>query len=1011
MPTLAPMQVRLQRTRSAIERHRQRITIALALFTIYLLFGFLAAPRILKGQLEEALSAATAQRATLAGVEVNPLRLSVKLLDLRLTEADGAPLLGVDELLVDVQSSSLFRGALVFGEISIIGPWVEAVVDQDATLNLSRIGATGAPPPPPSTTPEEPPALVIQEFSVIGGRIAYEDRTQPVPSRTEIRIVDLAASDLSTRRGAAGSYSLEATGQRAKFRWQGEVGFNPIASKGSFAISGLDLAAMQQEFAANAVAGELRSGNLDINTEYAVARRADGGFDASLSGARIGITAFAFGARTPADAEPLAPHIELPRFEIAETSFDLASRAVRIGRIEIGEPVLRAALSASGLDLAALLAPPPAQTEATAAADAPAAAPDAAAPAAAGPAWRVALAEFALVGGRIELADATPTTPVLHTIAPLAASLKDATLAPGFAGTLELSAGINGGTLTVGGPIALPAAAPGAADPALAATVAVKLQALGLAPYSPYLAAAGAMDLTRGTLEADGTLVLADGQVGYSGFIGSSDLALRDRGLKQDFLRWKRLQLRGMDAKLPPSPQPLSLTLREVVIEQPYLRMIIGPDRLTNIDHILGTGRPPTPPDDAAASEDAAPVAVAPEPKAGPLPKVRIASVRLVDGSANFADLSLQPSFATAIGELNGTIKGLSSAEKTRAEVTIDGRVDKYAPVTVRGAINPLAAKPTTDLTVKFKDIELTTFTPYSGKFMGMKIEQGRLSLDLRYKLVDRMLEGENKIVLDQFTLGDNVDSPDAMALPVRLAIALLKDSRGVIDLDLPVKGSLDDPQFSYGKIMWKAFVSLITKVVAAPFAALGSMFGGGPDLEKVAFAPGSAFPEPAQQANLDTIAKGLAAKPELRLDVPGATDARLDGEVLARRKVLARVRPDGSAPDAGTLTPKELRALAALFEAKFPEVDPDSVLPPTPEGKKPETVQLGAEQLNRLAAAEPADPAALAELARARGLAIKDYLVTRAALPAERIYLKDANAVAGAKDGQVIVTLELTAP
>ena len=428
--------------------------------------------------------------------------------------------------------------------------------------------------------------------------------------------------------------------------------------------------------------------------------------------------------------------------------------------------------------------------------------------------------------------------------------------------------------------------------------------------------------------------------------------------------------------------------------------MIIGPDRVTNIDHILGATEP--------APAKPAPAAPAPS---GPVPKIKVASVRLVDGSANFADQSLTPAFATAIGELNGTIKGLNSAEKTQAEVTIDGRVDRYAPVTVRGTMNPLAAKPTTDLAVKFKDIELTTFTPYSGKFRGMKIEQGRLSLDLRYKLVDRMLEGENKIILDQFTLGENVDSPDAMGLPVRLAIALLKDSRGVIDLDLPVKGSLDDPQFSYGKIVWKAFVSLITKAVTAPFAALGNLFGGGPDLEKVAFAPGSTVPDPTQQAQLDTIAKGLAAKPELRLDVPGATDVKLDGEAIARRKVLARVRPDGSAPDAGTLTPKELRALGDMFVAKFPGVDPATVLPPTAEGKKPEPGALAAEHLARLAAAEPADPAALADLARARGLAIKDYMVTRGGLPPERIYLKDVNAVATAKAGQVVVTLELTAP
>ncbi len=990
--------------RGTIARHRQRLSIAAALFVIYLLLGFLVAPLILKGQIEKALSAATGQNATLAEVKVNPLTLSVRLIALRIAEADGAPLLGVDDLYVDVQSSSLFHAALVFGEISIAGPWVNAVVTASvpptggepiATLNLSRIGAKDAALSPPAAADEEPPAIMIQRFSVTGGRIVYEDLTQAKPTRTEIRIVDLGASDLSTRRGEAGSYTLEATGERARFRWQGEVGFNPIASRGSVAISGLDLANLQAEFAADLIAGQVRSGKLEAATDYDVARRPDGEFDFKLSEGKATLSEFAFGAR---DAEVAA--IEVPRIELTGTTLDLRSQAVRLGRLAITEPVLRARLAADGLDLIALLAPPPAPAADVAvvapAAEAAAAA-EPAAPAPAGPPWRVALGEFALAGGRIEVEDATPATPVLHRIAPLSVTLRDATLAPQFSGALELNAGINGGTLTLSGPVAT---AP------MDATLALAVQSLELASYAPYLANIGAFDLTRGSVEAEGKITLAGEQIGYSGYLGSTDLALRDRALKQDFLRYKRLQLRGVEAKVPPAPQALSLAIKEVVLEQPYLRMIIGPDRLTNIDHILGTDTLPA----EGAETAAAPAKPAPAPS-GPVPKIKVASVRIVDGSANFADLSLQPAFSTAVGELNGTIKGLNSAEKTQAEVAIDGRVDRYAPVTVRGTINPLAAKPTTDLAVKFKDIELTTFTPYSGKFMGMKIEQGRLSLDLHYKLVDRMLEGENKIILDQFTLGANVDSPDAMGLPVRLAIALLKDSRGVIDLDLPVRGSLDDPQFSYGKIMWKAFVSLITKAVTAPFAALGNLFGGGPDLEKVAFAPGSTLPDAAGQAQLDTIAKGLGAKPELRLDVPGATDVKLDGEAIARRTLLARVRPDGSAPDAGTLTPKELRLLSDLFVAKFPEVDPGSVLPLTAEGKKPEPSALGAEQLTRLAAAEPADPAALAALATARGLAIKDYLVTRGGLPPERIYLKDVNAVAAAKDGQVVVTLELTAP
>ena len=270
--------------RAALGRNRKRLTFAGALFVIYMLLGFFVVPLILKGQIEKAVSAATGQVATLAEVKVNPLTLSVQLLALRIADAEGAPLLGVDDLYVNVQASSLFRAALVFGEISIAGPWVNAVVEPDATLNLSRIGAKDATPPPPTgSEPEDPPAIVIERFSVIGGRLAYEDRTQATPTRTEIRIVDLGATDLSTRHGESGSYTLDATGQRARFRWQGQLGFNPIASSGSVAISGLDLAELQSEFAADAIAGQVRAGMLEAATDYTVARRADGEFDLTLS--------------------------------------------------------------------------------------------------------------------------------------------------------------------------------------------------------------------------------------------------------------------------------------------------------------------------------------------------------------------------------------------------------------------------------------------------------------------------------------------------------------------------------------------------------------------------------------------------------------------------------------------------------------------------------------------------------------------------------------------------------
>jgi hypothetical protein len=248
---------------------------------------------------------------------------------------------------------------------------------------------------------------------------------------------------------------------------------------------------------------------------------------------------------------------------------------------------------------------------------------------------------------------------------------------------------------------------------------------------------------------------------------------------------------------------------------------------------------------------------------------VSIGLVSIDKASANFADYSLQPNFVTGIQELSGTIKGLSSKKESRATVKLDGKVDAYAPVTIDGEINYLSADAYTDLKLAFDNMELTTFTPYSGKFAGYHIDKGKLSVRLAYHIEDRKLDAQHKIILDQLQLGERIESKDATSLPVKLAVALLKDRNGVIDLDLPVSGSLDDPKFRLGPLIWKVVVNLVTKIVTAPFALLGSLFGGGEEVNQLTFAPGTIELQGESQARVDSVAKALRERPGLSLEVP----------------------------------------------------------------------------------------------------------------------------------------------
>jgi hypothetical protein len=299
-----------------------------------------------------------------------------------------------------------------------------------------------------------------------------------------------------------------------------------------------------------------------------------------------------------------------------------------------------------------------------------------------------------------------------------------------------------------------------------------------------------------------------------------------------------------------------------------------------------------------------------------PAMPMTIGTVRVIDGSVNYADFWIQPNFAVGIQALNGTIDGLSSDPKSRAKVKLEGKVDRYAPVSITGELNLMAATVYTDIKMSFKGLELTTMTPYSGHFAGYKIDKGKLSVDLSYKVDQRKLDAEQHFVIDQLQLGEAVESPEAVHLPLKLAVALLKDRNGVIDLPLPITGSLDDPQFKLGPIIWHAIVNLLEKAVTAPFAAIGRLFGGhGEELKFVDFAPGSAVLDASSKQKLDALTKALQEHDQLKLDVPIVYSQELDGPVLAKQKLDQKLiaRANGNKP------PKKQASVAQAANKQTP--------------------------------------------------------------------------------------------
>ena len=367
----------------------------------------------------------------------------------------------------------------------------------------------------------------------------------------------------------------------------------------------------------------------------------------------------------------------------------------------------------------------------------------------------------------------------------------------------------------------------------------------------------------------------------YAGTFNADNFKL-DEESGELFAAWKSV---GAD-QLTLTLQPNLLEVPELRINEINAKLLINEDRSLNALRLLVNQPAGAATAGAGTAAHAALPATAATPPAELFP-VNIRRIRVQNGTLDFADLSLRPQFGAKIHELNGVINGLSTNPASRSQLELDGRVDEFGLARIRGELNPFVPRNNTDVAVVFKNVDLVSASPYSMKFAGYKIASGKISLDLNYKLRNSQLEGQNSVILDQLTLGERVDSPDAIKLPLELALAILKDSDGKIDLDLPVSGSLDDPQFSYGAIVWKAVLNVIGKIVTAPFRALGAMFGiSGDKLESIEFDPGSAALLPPEREKLKQVATVLSKRPQLTLAAPASYNEAADGAALRVRAV-----------------------------------------------------------------------------------------------------------------------------
>jgi Domain of Unknown Function (DUF748) len=998
--------------RAFVALHKLLLGIAAGCLLLYTLAGFFLVPYVARQKLTSYVHESLHCQLTIGELKFNPFGFVAEASDVRLSEANGAPMLGVQYLLVNASPlASIWYRAITLEEVRIDAPDVDLLIAHDGSVNLAKLAGPEA--VEKSEDHADPPRLRIARFSVTDGRFGVVDRTRARPFSAQLRPIEFTLKDFQTEIGHQTPYSFVALTQHAEvLKWSGAFTVKPLGSHGTFRIEQLKLATLES-YLSDVLPFVLSSGEASFGGSYRFALDPLA-FDVELP--RFSLRNVALAERADRGNAP----VRFAQLKLEQLAFSYAKSELGVKLAELTGLNVEAWRDASGnLNLERLLAGErggvPSST--------PPAAPRAdvkspqvqtrggsgrSATASRKPLW-LHIETIRLTQAGIHAEDRLVSPAVRLDLAPIALTVSGWSSKPGAKLELDTDITINEkGRLSAHGALQLTP---------VELELRAKLSHLGLAFLQPYIAQNSALTLHTGELDVRGDLRYLGAPGGNSPFTFRGELAIADLHTTDQFndealLRWSNLALTGVELALDPN----HLSINRIVAMKPYANVLIAQDHSLNITRVFNKDTSPAPapsedeeePDeDAPGKGETAALAKAQSgPSSAPFP-TRIRTVHILDGSAKFADQSVRPPFATAIVGLTGKVTGLSSAPGVLAQVKLAGKVDRYAPVTIAGKVNLLSAAKYTDLSLHFQNMELTTFNPYAGRFAGYNITKGKLSTGLVYKIDDRKLEARHHVIVDGLELGDKTASKDAAPIPMRLALALLRDRHGVIDLELPITGTLDDPKFRLGPIIWQVLLNVLTKAVVAPFAAIGKLFGGGEELAYVEFPSGSAELRPAESEKLAKLAKALVERPQLKVDVPKTVDPKVDAEAIARKKYAVSVRAPLLGPSASRDDKeKRLEALELSYANLFKRAPTYPAQTKTDKGVDIDArlAYLEAALLEKL---KP-DHAALDAIASQRARAVEHALLQNQELSPSRVFITAENEDSKSERGQVRMEMKL---
>ena len=780
---------------------------------------------------------------------------------LEMKHKSAGPLLKLPNLNVAVEAFEVFANKLAVKSVKSNGLEIHIARDRKGEINFANLIAppAKAAPAPAKKEDGKPFLYQVAEIAIDGATVYFTDEQPQRPYNTRLDNVAVNIAELNSEAGKKANVELSfESDSKEKFTHSGTLQLTPLLAEGKLDIQVLRTVALAPYYQ-DALAAEVIDGALDLATQYSYEDKA-GQPDIKLTGLTANLRNFRM--ELAGQPEPLWRAASLA---IKDGAVDVAKKSIVIALLEgkDGNGYIQRNKDGS-VNLSKIAKPAPAGTPAPMAAKS------------ANDEWKIEAKQIALDRFRINVDDRGVPTPAKLSLSELSLRGADFSTAKNRPAKVTIRTKVNnkGALVLTGTAMANPPTA----------KLSVEGQNLELLPFQPYLENQVNFLLTSGQLATKGNLVFdasGDGppKVNYDGTVEVADFATVERANSQDLLKWKSLSLNAIQFSL----EPFKLNIGEINLGDFYSRLILGADGKINLSKLAAQSEEKKADDPA---EKAAPKAAEKTEASGADKAITIGKINLTGGNVYFTDLFIKPNYNANLTGMQGTISELKP--EAPGDLDIKSRLDNAAPVEIKGKLNPLSKDLFLDMVADAKDIELSPMTPYSGRYVGYSIEKGKLSFNVKYKLENRKLNAENKIILNQLTFGDKIDSPDATTLPVRLAVSLLKDRNGVIDIDLPISGSLDDPQFSIGGIIWRIIVNILTKAVTAPFSLLGAAFsglggGGGEELAYVEFDNGRANLNDSGKTKIAALAKALDNRPSLSLELAGRVDPASDLEGLKR--------------------------------------------------------------------------------------------------------------------------------